>query len=327
MNLSSLLRRSEGDTLDFKRENYRFKNGSETEKSELLKDILAVANAWKATEAYIIIGVHEIDGKVAEVCGIVPELNDSDVQQFVNSKTNRPIAFAVEHAEYEGRQLTIIRVLQKQPRPIFLIKGYGRLHKNVVYIRRGSSTDQASPDEIAEMAKQEVTISSPDIELRFQITIDAYCFRSEHPIPFASKEPTYFDGFEIVARNKGTALARHIQGTVELPRAVFFDYLNMEELRGDDLLVAIQQSKPIKRDFSNYLREPTHSYLAKPNPLEWRPLLPGRELELFSQKAVPLRHRFHELKASLKWEVAVDNCSIQRGETRFADIPIVENLS
>jgi hypothetical protein len=327
MNIPGLLNRSEGDTLDFKKDNYRFKNGSKNEKSELLKDILAMANAWKATEAYIVIGVQEVSGKARDVCGVTPELSDSDVQQFVNSKTNRPVAFAIEHAQHEGKQLTVIRVLQNQSRPIFLTEGYGRLKSNVVYIRRGSSTDEASPDEIAEMAKQDVTVSSPDVELRFQITIDAYCFRSEHPLPFEAQEPTYFDGFEIIARNSGTALARHIQGAIELPRGVFFDYLKVEELKGRDILVAIGQTKPIKLEFSNYLREPTHHYLAKPNPLEWKPLLPGRELELFSEKAVPLRHRLHELEVTLKWELAFDNCGIKRGEIRFADIPIVENPS
>ena len=96
MNLFALLQRSEGDTLDFKRENYRFKNASDEEKCELLKDILALGNAWKATDAFIIIGVDEINGKPAEIPGVAPELDDSDVQQFVNSKTNRPIAFAIE---------------------------------------------------------------------------------------------------------------------------------------------------------------------------------------------------------------------------------------
>jgi schlafen family protein len=225
MNLSALLQRSEGDTLDFKRNNYQFRNATEDEKSELLKDILALANAWKATDGFIIIGVEETNGKAANVCGVAPELNDSSVQQFVNSKTNRPVAFAVGHAEYEGAQLTIIRIAQKQARPIFLNKGYDRLKKNVVYIRHGSSTEQASPDEIAEMAK-EVVASSPDIEVRFQIAVGAYCYRSEFSLPFDTREPTYFDGFEIVVRNKGNALARHIQGMIELPRGIFFDYFD-----------------------------------------------------------------------------------------------------
>ncbi len=323
MNLSALLQRSEGDTLDFKRDNYRFKNGSDDDKSELLKDILALANAWKATDGCIIVGVEEVNGKAASLPGVVPELNDSNVQQFVNSKTNRPVAFAVEHVDHQGTPLTIIRIGQKQPRPIFLNKSYGRLKKNVVYIRHGSSTEEASPDEIAEMAKQEAVANAPDVEVRFQITVDAYCFRSEFPMGFRKEEPTYFDGFEIVARNKGNALARHIQGGIELPRGMLVDYFEDLDLQGRDPVIAIAQTKLIKLEFSNYLREPTHSYLAKPNPLEWKPLLPGREMELFSEKALPLRERFHEMDAAIKWELAVDNCKMQRGETRFADIRIV----
>jgi len=324
MNISALLQRSEGD-IDFKRDNYRFRNASEEEKSELLKDILALANAWKATDGYIIIGVEENNGKATKIRGIIPELNDNDVQQFVNSKTNRPVAFAVEHAEHADAQLTIIRILQKQHRPIFLNNRDGRLEKNVAYIRYGSSTDEASPDEIAEMAKQELAASSPNVKLRFQITVDAYCFRPALPIAFSKDEPTYFDGFEIVAVNIGNALARHIQGTIEVPRGILFDYLKDVELDDSNPVIAIAQSKPIKLEFSNYMREPTHSYLAKPNPLEWKPLLPGRELRLFRERTLPLRDRFHDIEATIKWELAVDNCSIQQGQTRFAEIPILAN--
>jgi predicted HTH transcriptional regulator len=72
MNLSALLQRSEGDTLDFKRDNYRFRNATENEKSELLKDTLALANAWKATDGSIIIGVEESNGKATNICGSLP---------------------------------------------------------------------------------------------------------------------------------------------------------------------------------------------------------------------------------------------------------------
>src|SRR5205807_1814834 len=107
----------------------------EEEKSELLKDILAMANAWKATDAHIIIGIEERSGRATDVIGVAPELNDSHIQQFVNSKTNRPVAFAIEHARHREKPLTIIRVNQKQTRPIFLTTNFGRLKKNVVYIR------------------------------------------------------------------------------------------------------------------------------------------------------------------------------------------------
>lgn len=97
------------------------------------------------------------------------------------------------------------------------------------------------------------------------------------------------------------------------------------DLKGEDPLLSIARSKPIKLQFTNYLREPTHNRLAKPNPLEWKPLLPGRELKLLSDKAIPSRERLRTLDAILKWELATDNCDFRRGEMRFADIRIVNN--
>jgi hypothetical protein len=59
----SLLQRSEGDTLDFKQENYRFSGASDEEKSELLKDILCLANAWKESHAFIVVEIGERHGR------------------------------------------------------------------------------------------------------------------------------------------------------------------------------------------------------------------------------------------------------------------------
>jgi hypothetical protein len=57
--LASLLREEEGPALDFKRDQYRFVDTTDLEKAELLKDILAFTNAWRRTDAYILIGVDE----------------------------------------------------------------------------------------------------------------------------------------------------------------------------------------------------------------------------------------------------------------------------
>src|SRR5579864_5379397 len=57
-----LLYEEESTTLDFKKEQYRFAKATEYEKSELLKDILGFANAWRRSEAYILIGVEEMRG-------------------------------------------------------------------------------------------------------------------------------------------------------------------------------------------------------------------------------------------------------------------------
>lgn len=88
--IDQLLFGEEGNTLDFKSEQYRFSGATDDEKSELLKDILAFANAWRRADAYILIGVKEVKGGRSEVVGIADHLDDAHIQQFVNSKTQRP---------------------------------------------------------------------------------------------------------------------------------------------------------------------------------------------------------------------------------------------
>lgn len=148
--ISSLLFEAEGAELDFKRDQYPFSGQDDQVKSELLKDILAFANAWRRSDAYILIGIEEVKGAEAKLIGITEHLDDACLQQFVNSKTNRPVEFSYTPTPFRGRQIGVIHI-PLQDRPTFLKKDYGKLSRNNVYLRRGSSTDEASPDEIARM--------------------------------------------------------------------------------------------------------------------------------------------------------------------------------
>ena len=65
-----LLTKEEGMMIDFKKEQYRFVKASDDEKSELLKDILGFANAWRRSKTYILIGVEEVRGGKSNVIGI-----------------------------------------------------------------------------------------------------------------------------------------------------------------------------------------------------------------------------------------------------------------
>jgi len=154
----TLIRKSECDTLDFK-EQYHFAGRTDDEKSELLKDILAFANAWKETDAYILVGVSEKNRRADTLVGVNAHLPDNDLQEFVNKKTNRPVTFSVESLKFRGVELDAIRIDRSQNRPIFITKPFGKLQRQVVYIRRGSSTDIADPSEIAEMGKAAVSSS------------------------------------------------------------------------------------------------------------------------------------------------------------------------
>jgi len=148
--VAELLHEEESATLDFKREQYPFVGASDDQKGELIKDVLAFANAWRRTAAYILTGVEEVKGGRSNPLGTTTHLNDNDLQQFVNTKTNRPVSFSYSAYAFDGVQIGIIEI-PVQLRPVYLKKAYGKLTANTVYVRRGSSTDTAQPDEVARM--------------------------------------------------------------------------------------------------------------------------------------------------------------------------------
>jgi hypothetical protein len=150
--IDALLFEAEGAELDFKREQYFFEGADDRKKSELLKDILAFANAWRRTDAYILIGIQEVKEAESTVVGITEHIDDAKLQQFVSAKTNRPVEFSYTPMPFKSKQIGVIHI-PVQERPIFLTKDYGALRRHTVYLRRGSSTDEARPDEIARMGQ------------------------------------------------------------------------------------------------------------------------------------------------------------------------------
>jgi Schlafen, AlbA_2 len=162
----ALLYEQEGVTLDFKRDQYAFIGASDEEKSELLKDILAFANSWRRTDAFIAIGVAEAKGTRATVVGVQSHIDDATLQQFVNAKTQRPLHFSYVPLRIEGKDVALIHI-PSQDRPFYLNKAFGRLKEATVYVRRGSSTDIALPDEIARMGAVRDTAGD--------ILLDVFC--------------------------------------------------------------------------------------------------------------------------------------------------------
>lgn len=158
--IEKLLFEDEGITLDFKSSQYPFEGADNNGKSELLKDILAFTNAWRDKTAYILIGVEERKGGRSKVVGISKDLDDAQLQQFVNAKIQRPIMFSYHTHLINGDKIGVISIAV-QKRPVYLTTKFGKLEKNTVYLRRGSSTDTAKPDEIAQMGGSETSIDTP----------------------------------------------------------------------------------------------------------------------------------------------------------------------
>jgi hypothetical protein len=148
--LTELRYKSEGTDIDFKQTQYRFIGGSDEEKSEMLKDILAISNAWRDGPGYILVGFKDQRPHPAEVVGIIESIDDAKLQQFVSSKVKPKLTFHYEECLYEGKTVGVFTI-PKQKRPFFLANPFGKLKKNIVYVRRGSSTDEAEPSEITQM--------------------------------------------------------------------------------------------------------------------------------------------------------------------------------
>lgn len=167
--LEELRHRGEGSDLDYKAERYPFAGATDETKSELLKDILAFANAHRSGTAYIVMGFKDLQAMPAEVIGLDPSnaIDDSRIQQFVNEKLNRKLEFRYEEQLFSGMQIAVISI-PKQNRPFYLTRKFGKVDKNIVYIRRGSATGVASPDEVAGMGKSDTGRGDALVTLSFQ---------------------------------------------------------------------------------------------------------------------------------------------------------------
>lgn len=167
--LDQLCFKGEGSDLDYKAERYPFAGVADEVKAELLKDILAMANAHRDGTAYILIGFKENPPHPAEVAGVPTEgaIDDSRIQQFVNEKLESKLDFRYEERMFKGHHIAVISI-PKQPRPFYLKKPFAKLLKDTVYIRRGSSTGTATPREVAMMGAVNTARSPAKVDLEWR---------------------------------------------------------------------------------------------------------------------------------------------------------------
>jgi len=164
--IEALLYEDESSTLDFKRDQYPLIRASD-EQSELIKDILAMVNAWRRqATAYILIGVQEVKGGKSEPVGVAEHLDEAALQQLANGKTNRPVEFSYRAVAFDGVSLGLIAI-PPQSRPMF-VKEFGKLKAQAVYVCRGSSTAIANPDEVSRMGPAGAEDAAvPVVDLQF----------------------------------------------------------------------------------------------------------------------------------------------------------------
>ena len=173
--IQELCLRGESSSLDYKKEQYLFANAEDEKKTELLKDILAMANAFRSDTAYILIGVTQLKDGTGAITGIPKSvfIDDAHLQQFIDGKVNRRVVFQTYSVciPDESNIIQVIEIPIQMSRPYELKKQFASIPKNIVYLRVGSSTRIATNDDIAKMgadnAKRsklpqfEITLSNP----------------------------------------------------------------------------------------------------------------------------------------------------------------------
>ncbi|MDQ0150852.1 helix-turn-helix domain-containing protein [Eubacterium multiforme] len=128
--LNSLIKREEGQKLDFK---LKLDLVSDSGKKEFAKDICAIANSGGG-RGYIVVGIRD---KSKRLEGIKKEdiFSEEQVQQIISSRCDPPIPLIVDFLNVDGKIIGVITICDGEQKP-YQIKEHG-----IFYIRRGSTTD------------------------------------------------------------------------------------------------------------------------------------------------------------------------------------------
>lgn len=156
--LEDALSRGECEWAEFKREDYNL--ASEYTKAQFLKDILALTNMVQSPgrPSYIFIGVERDPNGIAYRFPGVPEHpDDAQRQNLVRAWANQPLGLNYASLPHNGVSIGVYEL--KAGPHIPYVANPNRTVGNllwggVVYLRRGSMNDIATPEEIHEMVER-----------------------------------------------------------------------------------------------------------------------------------------------------------------------------
>lgn len=148
--LERLLRESASDTLVFRAGEYKFEGALNLEKSQLLRDVIGMANSWRRADSFILVGVEQSQSGNPKILGLIQHLDETKIVDFVNSKVQKPIAFHYRAYLYEQKKIGLIHI-PLQERPFYLKEDYANLKKYVIYVKRGDSVLEANTEEVSKI--------------------------------------------------------------------------------------------------------------------------------------------------------------------------------
>jgi len=152
--LKQILKRGENPKIDFK---LKLNLSTESEKKELAKDIIAIANS-RGGRGYLIFG---IDDKTKKIIGIKDDLYcEEKIQQIIYNRCDPPVPVSIEFIDVDMKRVCIITVYKSIHKP------HQMLQNGAFYLRRGSTTDVARRGELADMLQQHGFMTFETVILR-----------------------------------------------------------------------------------------------------------------------------------------------------------------
>lgn len=153
-----LLLNPEGFLIDYKRDQYCL--DSKENKAKCIKDIISLANTIRQNNAYIVMGIEEIDGKrykykheiksLSYGYGITKILDDQIFQTLVKDKVSpKPKFLYYIYTDKQGNKFGIIEIfIIKGVEPFRPVNNFGGgiLKSGTLYYRLGSTNEPASGD-------------------------------------------------------------------------------------------------------------------------------------------------------------------------------------
>lgn len=117
-------------------------------KGELLKDIAAIANASPLSHGFIFFGVnpHRPD----PIVGVTSRYDDAKLQQLVSGKITPLPQFLYYEVSVGPKVVSVIQVAASKQRPYIITVDLGKIRKGQIVIRRGSSTDGVTINDLFE---------------------------------------------------------------------------------------------------------------------------------------------------------------------------------
>ena len=146
IDISSLLKRPEGETLDFKATNYNLSDKGN--KRSFAKDLASLANTPREGDAYLILGVEEQGDGSYKLLGINKPVDDADLQSVAASFLEPCPRFLHKVVRHGGVLLGLITIpIGRSPVAPKKTLDNG-FTEGTIYFRRGSQNAVASMDKI-----------------------------------------------------------------------------------------------------------------------------------------------------------------------------------